>query len=125
MTLYDRTNLAAMTWTNLHFTFTAKSASTTLTFGFRNDPGYFGFDDVSLLPVAAPALRSLVKANTTVQFTTTTTVNAVYQLQYTTSLINPNWANLGAPFTATNTTMPVTDPNATDVQRFYRLVVVP
>jgi hypothetical protein len=34
---------------------TATGATTTVTFGFRNDPGFLGFDQASVLPIAPPA----------------------------------------------------------------------
>jgi subtilase family serine protease len=123
--VFNQSNLPAMTWTNMHFRFTATSTSTLLTFGFRNDPAYFGLDDVSFLPVTAPSLHALTKVDTTVQFLMTTTINAVYQLQYITNLTQSSWINLGAPFTATNSSTLVTDPGAVDPQRFYRVIVVP
>ncbi len=52
--IYNRTNLSAFTWTNLQFTVTATTGSTTLSFGFRNDPSYFGLDDVSVTPLGQP-----------------------------------------------------------------------
>jgi len=125
LTLFSQNNLPAMGWTNLHFSFTANSASTVLQFGFRNDPAYFGLDDVSLVPVAAPGLRALAKVENVMQFSMTTTVGAVYQLQYVTDLSQRNWMNLGQPFTATNTTTLLTDTGAVDPQRFYRIIINP
>jgi len=47
-TLFDRTNMAATDWTNFQFVVTATGTNSVLTFGFRNDPVYLGFDDVSV-----------------------------------------------------------------------------
>jgi subtilase family serine protease len=124
-TLYNQTNLPALSWTNLYYTVTATSGSTVLKFGFVNNPAYIGLDDISVTPVAAPTLQGLIKAATTMQFTLNTTVNAIYQLQYTTTLAPANWINLGSPFLATSTTTIVTDASATDAQRFYRVIVNP
>jgi hypothetical protein len=124
-TLFNQTSLPALNWTNLHFVVTASAASTVLQFGFRNDPGYFGLDDISVMPVAAPALRMLAKANTTVQFSLNTTAGVAYQAQYVTNLLQTNWINIGQPFTATNSTTTFTDTGAADPQRFYRVVINP
>jgi hypothetical protein len=52
--LFDQVNLPATVWTNWQFTVSAVTNSSVVQFGFRNDPGYFGLDDisVSLLPAA-------------------------------------------------------------------------
>jgi subtilase family serine protease len=124
-TLFNQTNLPVLSWTNLQFIVTASAANTVLQFGFRNDPWYFGLDDISVAPVAAPALRTLTKADTTVQFSLNTTVGVAYQVQYVTNLLQTNWINLGQPFAATNSATTFTNTGAVDPQRFYRVVVSP
>jgi hypothetical protein len=50
----------------------------------------------------------------------------VYQVQYKTNLLQPNWINLGVAITATNAiTTAVPDVIGTDPQRFYRIQQVP
>jgi hypothetical protein len=51
----------------------------------------------------------------------------VYQVQYTTNLIQTNWINLGKPLVATNGNLTVSDANAigSSPQRFYRIMVLP
>ena len=47
-TLFDHTNMPLTSgWTNLQYLVTAPGTSTVLQFGFRNDPDYFAFDDVT------------------------------------------------------------------------------
>jgi len=46
--IFGQTNLPAVGWTNLVFTNFATASNTTLQFGFRNDPSYFGLDDISV-----------------------------------------------------------------------------
>ncbi len=46
-TLFDQTNLGAFGYTQFTFSATAL-ASNTLTFAFRNDPAFFGLDDISV-----------------------------------------------------------------------------
>ena len=122
--LYNQTNLSVTNWTNLQFLARASAASTVLQFGFRDDPEYFGLDDVSVVPVASPALQTMAKASTTMQFSLNTTVGMSYQVQYVTNLFQTNWINLGQPFTATNSATTIIDAGAVDPQRFYRVVVV-
>ena len=50
-TLLDATNLSYTGWSNFQFTVTPTKPRTVLQFGFRNDPSYFGFDDVSATPI--------------------------------------------------------------------------
>jgi hypothetical protein len=50
-TLMDLNNPPAAGWSNYVFTVTAASSSTALQFGFRNDPSFFGLDDISVTPV--------------------------------------------------------------------------
>jgi len=70
-------------------------------------------------------LRTLTKADTTVQFSLNTTVGVAYQVQYVTNLLQTNWINLGQPFAATNSATTFTNTGAVDPQRFYRVVVSP
>jgi len=51
--LYDQTNLLAFGWSNYVFAVTATNTSMVLQFGFRNDPDWFGFDDISVTPLCA------------------------------------------------------------------------
>jgi hypothetical protein len=48
--LFDQVNIGGIGWTNLQFIVKASSANTPLQIGFRNDPSYFGLDDVSVQP---------------------------------------------------------------------------
>jgi len=54
-TLLDKTNLAAIGWTNIQFTVTATGTSTDIQFGFRGDNTYFGLDDISVARNVQPA----------------------------------------------------------------------
>jgi hypothetical protein len=124
-TVFNQTNLAAFGWTNLQFLVTASAANTVLQFGFRDDPAYFGLDDISVTPVGAPVLRPLAKANATMQFALYTSVGTSYQVQYVSNLCQTNWINVGQPFTATSASTTFTDAGASDLQRFYRMVISP
>jgi PKD repeat protein len=58
-TLFDHTNLPALGWTNLQFVAPAAASSTVLKFGFRNDPSYFGLDDISVWPVPPTSISTV------------------------------------------------------------------
>lgn len=46
--LFSQTNIPSDAYTQYTFDVVATSATSTLSFGFRNDPGYLGLDDVSV-----------------------------------------------------------------------------
>ncbi|MGD0262730.1 MAG: immunoglobulin domain-containing protein [Verrucomicrobiota bacterium] len=48
---FYQSDLGLFGWTNLQFLVTASAASTSLEFHFENDDGYFGLDDVSVMPI--------------------------------------------------------------------------
>jgi hypothetical protein len=50
-TLTDQVDAPATGWTDYHYTVTATSTTTALEFDFRQDPAYWGFDDVSVSPI--------------------------------------------------------------------------
>jgi len=126
--IYDQTNLPPFNWTNLQFTNTATGTSSTIQFGFRNDPQFFGLDDVSLTPtatVAPPAFQMLTLTGNTFAFSWNAVTGTVYQLQYKTNLLQTNWINLGGAITAADVTVSTNDVIGPDPQRFYRLLVSP
>ena len=56
-TPFDGTNIPATGWTNLQFAVTATGTSTVLQFGFRDNPGYLGLDDISVVAsLASPII---------------------------------------------------------------------
>lgn len=122
-TIYSQTNVPAMAWTNLQFLVAATATTTPLQFGFRNDPAYFGFDDVSVTPVAPLFFKSTMKSADDFQLAWNSTPGVVYQIQYTTNLLQPDWINLGTATAAQTNTLTLTDTNAfqSSAQRFYRV----
>ena len=96
-------------------------------FGFRNDQSYFGFDDVSVLPVAVPAFQSVVRTGSALSLGWSAQPGMRYQVQYATRLIPPDWANLGSVISATNDVMAISDPVAPggDPMRLYRVLLLP
>ncbi|SPE52590.1 putative Sedolisin [Verrucomicrobia bacterium] len=127
LTLFDQVNLGTIGWTNLQYLVTASGPSTVIQFGFRNDQSYFGFDDVSVLPVPTPSFQSVTKAANALRFSWSAQVGRNYQVQYATHLAPADWTNLGGAVTATNATMMVSDPIGPggNVMRFYRVLLLP
>jgi len=123
--LWDQINLPILAWTNLQFLVTATSANTVLEFGFRDDPEYFGLDDISVMPVPGPAFRSASKVGGNIALAWSALPGVVYQVQYSTNLVQGNWILLGGPITATNGALTALDSLNSDPQRFYRLLLLP
>jgi hypothetical protein len=117
--------MADFSFTNMQFVVSATGTSTTLEFGFENDKDYFGFDDVSVVPVPAPAFQSAAIVTGSFTLTWAAVARVTYQLQYASTLSPPNWSNLGSPITATGATISTTDVQPSDPCRFYRVVVAP
>jgi uncharacterized repeat protein (TIGR03803 family) len=60
-TLFDQTNIGVTGWTNMQYVVTATTTNSILEFGFRNDPNYFGLDDISLLQARQEGAVSIIK----------------------------------------------------------------
>jgi hypothetical protein len=123
--IFDQVNLGVLDWTNIQFIVAATGPNTVLQFGFRNDWSYFGLDDISLTPVAAPVIQTVTRTNNAIAFTWSTVPGLRYQVQYATKLTQPNWINLGSAITAANTTLSTSDVIGLKTQRFYRVVLMP
>jgi hypothetical protein len=125
--IFDQPNMGKIGWTNLQFIVTATGPSTVLQLGFRDDPYYLGLDDISVTPVPVPAFRAATKTSSSFNLTWGTMAGLVYQVQYTTNLVQTNWINLGKPLIATNVNLTMSDTNAisSSPQRFYRVQVLP
>ena len=128
-TNFDQVNIPVITWTNLYFIVTATAPSTVLQFGFRNDGGRFGLDDVSLqsLLALAPSFQSATQSGHTVRLSWTALAGLQYQVQYRTNLTQGSWVNTGGLVTATTTNAITTIPDVigSDPQRFYRIQWTP
>jgi len=126
-TLVDQVNLGVTGWVNLQYPVLATSASTLLQFGFRDDPTYLGFDDVTVNPIPPAAYQSVKRTGSNFGFTWSAQPSVIYQLQFATNLVSPNWVNLGGQVTATSNSVTLTDTNPLTVSpaRFYRLQMFP
>jgi hypothetical protein len=121
--VFDQTNVPALGWTNMQFTLLATETNTDLEFGFRNDPYYFGLDDISVTVISTPSPR-LANAgfslNGGFQLTVSGQIGQAYTLQTSTNL--RSWTSL-LIFTCTNSPVSIVDPTAKNFShRFYRLV---
>jgi len=72
-----------------------------------------------------PTFQTVTQTFGTIVFTWTAMLGFAYQLQYTTNLNQPSWNDLGGPITADTGTITASDFEGADVQRFYRVVLLP
>jgi len=86
VTVTNITNPGTFGWTKFNFIVTATGTGTVLQFGFRNDPDYFGLDDISVVPGFAPVITmqptnlTILSGGTAVfSATATGSTNLVYQ----------------------------------------------
>ena len=123
--IFDQSNIGKIGWTNLHFIVTATGSSTVLQIGFRDDPYYFGLDDINVWPIPNPSFRSVTKTSTNaVVFSWNSLAGIAYQVQYSTNLIKTNWIIISTN-TATGPIVTLTNSYGTDRQRFYRIRRLP
>ena len=90
-TLFDQTNIPAIGWTNMQFIVAAIGTNTVLKFGFRNDPIYFGLDDISVSAISAPPLllsSAGFSTNGGFQLYVYGQIGQAYTLQASTNLVN-------------------------------------
>jgi hypothetical protein len=128
MANWDGTNLFAITnppvfaWTNYQFVVTASGTNTVLQFLEENDPDYFGFDDVSVLPVPPVVFAGVSAGTNGPQFNWDSLAGLNYLVQFTTNLVPACWQNLSTITAATNiSSLSDTNPVIGVGQRFYRL----
>jgi hypothetical protein len=116
-------NPPVLAWTNFQFLATATATNTPLLFAARNDPNYFGFDDVTVTPVPAVNFASFAVQTNSFQLTWNSLAGLSYQVQYKTNLTQTGWLNFNPVAAVTNLTT-FADTNAA-AQKFYRLVLLP
>jgi hypothetical protein len=124
-TLFDQKNVNTTVWTNLQFLAGATAANTVLQFGFRNDPSYFGLDDIAVYLAPPLQIQTVTCANGAISLGWSAAVGRLYQVQYTTNLSTMIWANLGGQILATNNPLTFHDPTGSAAARFYRLILSP
>ncbi len=125
-TISDTIDLPFTTWTNLQFVVTATTSGSQLQFGFQDEPYFLGLDDISVKPIAVPAIRAAVRTPAAFNLTFAAMPGETYQVQYKTNFAQPDWLNLGSPFTAETNSVQFSDPDtAGSPQKFYRLMLVP
>jgi hypothetical protein len=122
-TLFSQVNVPLIQWTNMEFAVFATNSSTTLEIVFRNDPDYFGLDDISVTPAAPPTFTSAIVSNNALYISWNAIPGASYQLKFSTDLVS--WITSGEPTPATNSIMTVKKTiQHADPQQYYRLYLI-
>jgi hypothetical protein len=125
-TLFNQTNIPPISgWTNLQFIVTATSSSTVLQFGGRCDPWYLGLDNINVWPIPAPNIRGFSSvANNAFSLSWNSLSNINYEVLSSTNLSSTNWT-IVSTYTATNSTLTVTNPIGPNGFLFYRVLRLP
>ena len=80
-----------------------------------------GFVRYNTITALGPDFTTVGNTNNAISFAWNAGPGQVFQLLYCTNIPSTNWFNLGAPITASNGVVTLTD-NMTNQQRFYRLM---
>ncbi len=125
-TILNMVNPAAFGWTYTNFVLAATSTNTLLQIGARNDPEWFGLQNVSVLPIPTPDIRSFFRIRKTEisSMTWNTQTGMVYQVQYSPYIGSNNWFNLSTNIAA-GPTLTVTNPIGPNTELFYRVLRLP
>jgi hypothetical protein len=123
-TVLNLLNPSPVPWTSTNLVLTATGTNTVLQFGGRNDFSWFGLQDVSVLPIPTPNIRTIAGApNSGFSFSWNTLTNLEYQVQYSTNLASGTWLNL-IPNVANGPTLSATNP-ADLGSAFFRVLLLP
>ena len=79
----------------------------------------------TLTVIVPPSISVFATSNGILNFIWNAQSNFTYQLQCTINLVTPNWTDFGSPITATNSSVSTSDVLGSDVQRFYRVRLLP
>jgi hypothetical protein len=72
-----------------------------------------------------PTLHIASQAGSTLTLSWSVTIGRTYQVQYKTNLNQLNWSNLGGLIIATNTVAAASNAMGPDLNRFYRVILMP
>jgi uncharacterized repeat protein (TIGR03803 family) len=95
-------------------------------YGTTISGGAYSHGTIFRLTVPMPAVfQTITKIGSKLNLTWNAVAGQTYQLQWITNLVRTNWINLGTTNIATNAIISASDTNASDRQRFYRVMVPP
>jgi hypothetical protein len=120
--IFDHVNMPITAWTNVQFTVTATKTTTVLQFGFRDDSGYLGLDDVNLQSVSANAPQlTITRSGVNVLLTWPTNAPG-FTVESATNLNSPvTWTSNSTSPVVVNGQNTITNP-ITGAKQFFRLI---
>jgi hypothetical protein len=78
-----------------------------------------------VIPAPIPAIQSVSRSGSTINFSWASSVGHGYQVQYRTNLTQAGWLDLGSPITALGPVTSSSDTIGPDPRRFYRIALLP
>ena len=127
ITFFDDLNIGQIGWTNLQFSVSASGTNTVLQFGFRDDPGFLGLDDVSVEPAPGLNVSIVALSNSDLVLTGTAGVSGqTYYVLMSTNLAAPRsaWVPVATNVLSASGNFIITVTNTvshTIPERFYML----
>ncbi len=118
-------NPPVLAWTNLTFVVTATGTNTVLQIAAKNEPDFFGLDDIAVTPIPRPSFTLVNQTTNAFIFSWNSLAGLVYQVQYRTNLLQAGWLDLGSPIPATADTTSLTNHFGPEPQRYYRVRQLP
>jgi hypothetical protein len=75
--------------------------------------------------VSSPMIQGITQTSGLLTFNWNNIAGLTYQVQYSSDLLGGNWTDLGNPFTTSNAMATFSDQIGPNLQRFYRVLVIP
>jgi uncharacterized repeat protein (TIGR03803 family) len=123
--LLEGGNVLGVTNRSLNLARVSLADSGTYSVSVTNALGGITSINAKLTVVLPPVFLSAVKSNCILSLTWSAMPGQRYRLQYTPSLPATNWPFLGSSIFPTSNRVTVSDNLCTNVQRFYRVVLIP
>jgi len=112
------------TYNNINVSYNFPAGINTISVKFSSSLGSTNYLNLDNLVVTELQITGVSRASDgTIQLTWNSVSGVIYRLQYTASLTNPNWTNLGGAITATGATTSATDSPGSNAARYYRVII--
>ncbi len=118
---FNGTNISGATNVTLQLLTVTTNSSGNYDVVLSNTNGILASAVATLTVLNAPMFQAPTVTSNSVFLSWAAAQGKVYQLQYTTNLIQPTWVNIGNAITASNTVLSATNTFGSDKQRFYRV----
>jgi hypothetical protein len=122
-TIYNQSNLTAFDWEQVQLAAAATTNWTLLQFGNRDDNYFLGLDDVSVTPIPSPTIEDIQQSGDNLLITWKTLPGLTYHVQFSRTLLNPQWTDIGRAVTASGTTTSVIEAISPIRSGFFRIML--